>query len=156
MLIYGINHITLKVRDLAASDRFYRKILGLKPVGQRPGMRFYSTGAHHHDLALMQVGSNAAAPALQQVGLAHFCLNVVDEAALTELYRKCLAAGLAVSEGVDHRVMHAFYVLDPDGHVVELGVDVPVERWAGDPNPYAVDKPYPIVLDSQTEKKKNA
>lgn len=156
MLIHGINHIVLKVRDLEASDRFYREILNLRLVGQRPGMRFYSAGAHHHDLALMQVGAGAAVPGSHETGLAHFCLDVVDEAALVELYRKCLGAGIAVSDGVDHRVMRAFYILDPDGHVVELGVDMPVEHWGNDSNPYSVDKPYSLDVASQTEKKKNA
>ena len=63
MLICGINHITLKVRDLLASDRFYREILGMNQVGQRPRMQFYSSGAQHHDLALLQVEPNAALPA---------------------------------------------------------------------------------------------
>ena len=144
-MICGINHITLKVRDLLASDRFYREILGMNQVGQRPRMQFYSSGAHHHDLALLQVGPNAASPAPHQTGLAHFCLNVVNEEALTALYRKCLDAGIVVSGGVDHMVMHAFYALDPDGHMVELGVDTPSETWADTLNPYAVDKSYQLA-----------
>lgn len=145
MSIHGINHITLKVRDLLASDRFYREILNLKPVGQRPGMRFYSTGAFHHELALMQAGPEGEAPGPHQTGVAHFCFNVVDEAALTALYRKCQEAKIAVSGGVDHGVMRSFYVLDPDGNVVELGVDMPAEAWANLQNPYAIDKPYRIL-----------
>ena len=146
MLIRGINHITLKVRDLPASDRFYREILGLRPVGKRPGMLFYSAGAHHHDLALLQVGPGAASPASHQTGLAHFCLDVVDEAALITLYRKCLDAGIVISGGVSHTVMHAFYALDPDGHVVELGVDTAAETWGDSLNPYAADKPYQLAF----------
>ncbi len=38
--------------------------------------------------------------------------------------------------------MHAFYVTDPDGHTVELGVDTPAENWAETLNPYIADKPY--------------
>ncbi len=147
MCIRGINHITLKVRDLEASDRFYREILGLEQVGERSGMRFYSTGAHHHDLALLQVGKDALPPAAEQTGLAHFCLNVVDEAALCLLYRKCRDADIILSEGVNHLVMHAFYALDPDGHLVELGVDMPPETWIDIRNPYAKDLPYPDVSD---------
>lgn len=145
MLICGINHITLKVRDLEASDRFYREILELKQVGQRKGMRFYSTGAHHHDLALLQVGRDATSAPPHQTGLAHFCLNVVDEAALGMLYRKCLDAKIMLSDGVSHLVMHAFYAQDPDGHIVELGVDMPLSGWKDTPNPYAKDMPYQFV-----------
>lgn len=109
MCIRGINHITLKVRDLEASDRLYREIPGLEQVGQRPGMRFYSTGAYHHDLALLQIGMDASSPAAKQTGLAHFCLDVTDEAALCLLYRKCRDADIILAEGVNHLVMHAFY-----------------------------------------------
>lgn len=145
MLTSGVNHITLKVRDLWASDRYYGEILGLRLVGKRAGMLFYSAGGHHHDLALMQVGPNAASPVSHQTGLAHFCLNVVSEAALIALYRKCLDAGLVVSGGVSHVVMHSFYIQDPDGHTVEMGVDVPMEAWTDKLNAYAKDEHYRIL-----------
>lgn len=145
MLIFGINHITLKVRDLEASDWFYREILELKQVGQRKGMRFYSTGAHHHDLALLQAGTNAISPPVHQTGLAHFCLNVVDDVALDTLYRKCRDAKITLSGGVSHVVMRGFYALDPDAHVVELGVDMPLDSWKDSSNPYANDIPFQFV-----------
>ncbi|MDA8152951.1 MAG: VOC family protein, partial [Acidithiobacillus sp.] len=53
-MLHGINHIALPVRSLDVSDRFYRGILGLRAVGERPGMKFYTAGLHHHDLALME------------------------------------------------------------------------------------------------------
>ena len=145
MFLFGINHITLKVRDLEASDWFYREILDLKRVGQRKGMRFYSTGAHHHDLALLEIGMDATSPPAHQTGLAHFCLNAVNEAALATLYHKCLDANITLSDGVNHMIMRSFYALDPDGHVVELGVDMPAETWMDILNPYAEDVAYQLV-----------
>lgn len=53
MHIDGINHITLRVCDLYLSEQFYTQVLGLKRVGQRPHMRFYSSGRFAHELALM-------------------------------------------------------------------------------------------------------
>ena len=53
-MLHDINHIALPVRNLEVSDRFYRGILGLRAVGERPGMKFYTAGLHHHDLALME------------------------------------------------------------------------------------------------------
>jgi len=141
MFLRGISHVVLKVRNLTASDRFYRQILGLERVGERPGMWFYRAGGHHHDLALVEVGEGAAAPRRDQTGLLHFCLDVQDEAALAELHRRCRAAGVPVLGAIDHNVMRAFYVLDPDGHTVELGVDVPQAEWA---DPFAADRPYPL------------
>ncbi len=75
-MLHGINHVLLPVRKLAISDRFYREILGLKPVGERPGMKFYTAGLHHHDLALLETGNG---PLLPASGFAHFCLDVGNE-----------------------------------------------------------------------------
>ncbi len=144
MLLRGINHVTLKVRDLEVSERFYCGVLGMQRVGERRKMRFYAAGAHHHDLALMEVGARAGSPRVEETGLAHLCFDVADERALTLLYERCLAAGLAVSTGVDHTITHGFYVLDPDGHDVELAVDVPREQWARTPAPFALDRPYAL------------
>jgi catechol 2,3-dioxygenase len=141
MNLRGINHIVLKVRDLEASDAFYQGVLGMEKVGERGGMWFYHAGGHPHDLALVETGARAAAGEAQS-GLFHFCLDVPDEKALAELYRRCREAGVRVSGGVDHSVMRSFYVTDPDGNVIELGVDVPKENWPADP--FATDKPYRI------------
>ena len=138
----GINHVVLKVRDLAASDRFYRGVLGLERVGERPGMVFYTAGGHHHDLALVEFGAQASSPRHDQTGLFHFCLDVPDETALAELYRRCRQEGVPMLGSVDHTIMRSFYVRDPDGHVVELGFDVPKEEWSHLPNAFLVDQPY--------------
>ncbi len=114
----------------------------MQRVGERPGMWFYRAGGHHHDLALVDVGPQAEAPKRMSTGLFHFCLDVSDEQALAELYKRCEAAGVKVLGAVDHTVSRGFYVQDPDGHVVELAVDVPEQEWAGVDNPFAQDREY--------------
>lgn len=145
MAIRGINHIVLKVRSLTESDRFYSGALGLKRVGERAGMWFYSAGEHHHDLALIEVGNRALSPDKRQTGLFHFCLDVDSEAALASLHRRCKEAGIAVLGEVDHNIMRSFYVQDPDGNVVELGVDLPREEWFDQLTPFARDRAYSIT-----------
>ncbi|MBS1912907.1 MAG: VOC family protein [Bacteroidetes bacterium] len=144
MALQGINHLVLKVRDLAVADRFYRELVGLELVGARAGMRFYSAGAHHHDLALLEVGPDAAVPSRRQVGLFHFCFDVSDEAALAEIYHRLRDAGADLRGTADHGVMRSFYVRDPDGNLVEFGVDIPRDEWAGEADAFAGDRPYAI------------
>lgn len=40
--------------------------------------------------------------------------------------------------------MRSFYVQDPDGNVVELGVDVPQEEWAQNAAPFTRDTAYAL------------
>ncbi len=138
MAINGINHASLRVRNLDVSEHFYIEVLGLKRVGTRGIMRFYSSGRYAHELALVED------PDFQnrdEEGLLHLCFNVESEEALRGLYQRCRAAGVPVSGGVDHVVMHAFYSLDPDGYVVELGVDRPRQEWEHNSNAFASDRP---------------
>lgn len=142
MELRGINHVVLKVRNLEASDRFYREVLGLEKVGDRGAIWFYSAGAHHHDLALLEIGEDAQGPSPASPGLFHFCFDVPGEAALGRLYRRCREARVQILGGVDHNISRSFYVRDPDGNVVELTVDIPREQWADQANPFAEDRPY--------------
>lgn len=142
MALRGINHVVLKVRSLEASDRFYREVLGLTRVGERGRMWFYTAGAHHHDLALLEVGADAPAPQDRAAGLFHFCFDVTGETELAVLYQRCRDAGAEILGGVDHNIMRSFYVRDPDGNVVELGVDVPGKEWDNQDHPFAFDRPY--------------
>ncbi len=145
MALQGINHVVLKVQNLESSDYFYREILGMQKVGERGRMWFYSAGNHHHDLALVELGSQATAPSKQQTGLFHLCFNVSDEQALAELHDRCKSFGVTVLGTVDHTIMRSFYVVDPDRHVIELGVDVPQAEWAHLADPFARDVAYSLA-----------
>lgn len=142
MLLQGINHVVLKVKSLIKSDKFYREVLEMQRVADRPGMWFYHAGGHHHDLALVEVGT--ASPQRHQTGLFHLCFDVSDESALAKLYQRCKLAGIPILGTADHTVMRSFYVLDPDGYVVEFGVDVPKEQWANLAAPFARDFAYSL------------
>jgi catechol 2,3-dioxygenase len=143
MLLRGINHAVLKVRSLDASDQFYREVLGMERVGERGRMWFYTAGAHHHDLALVEVGAGATVPGPRHTGLFHLCFDVADANALRELHTRMKQAGVRVSEGVDHGIMRSFYTQDPDGNMIEFGFDVPQSEWKHE-QPYASDRAFEI------------
>jgi catechol 2,3-dioxygenase len=136
MAINGINHITLKTRDIDRAEEFYTKVLGLKKVGQRPHMRFYSSGNFNHELALID---DPSCPKHEQSALVHICFNVSDEASFYALYKHCQEMGQVSSELVNHTIMYSFYLRSPDGYTIEIGIDRPRREWQEHPHPFSED-----------------
>ena len=127
MKIKELGHVVLYVRDLDASLRFYRDILGLKEHGRGKSGRiaFLTAGAHHHDLALEARGPNAPRPPAGSTGLYHIAFQVGDDLVALEAARRHLEThGLEIFGEAGNSVS----VRDPDGHQVELYVDLGAEE----------------------------
>ncbi len=114
----GLDHVVLRVRDQAASTRFYADVLGctVDHVNEAISLVQLRFGEHLIDLlpATEEPGS----------GLDHVCLSIrcADLLALAEELR---ARGVALDGGVVER-RGAFgrgpslYLRDPDGYRIEL------------------------------------
>lgn len=135
MRVFKLGHAVLKVRSLAVSIPFYRDVLGLIEVARYGAhMAFFSCGDNHHDLALLEIGPQAAPPMSRQVGLGHLAFKVGDSLDELRACRDHLAAhGVAISGQADHRVSQALYCQDPDGISIELYVDADPAVWRDDP-----------------------
>ena len=122
----GIDHVVLRVTDIERSLAFYGEILGLALERVIEGAQIYQLrcGRNLIDLVVAPLGSQLAPS--EQRGMEHLCLMVHgDFAAIrahlaahavpiifgpTELYG---ATGFGTS----------VYILDPDGHRLELKAD---------------------------------
>ena len=140
MTVRELGHLVLYVRDVVRSATFYRDVLGwrqiMPEVGQDPvGVAAFSSGRTHHELLLIEVGTDATPiPSGRRVGLYHFGLNVGDtDDDLRDALATVRAAGATVVGTSDHTVTHSLYILDPDGNEIELYVDVPGVDWKSDP-----------------------
>lgn len=126
-----LGHVALFVRDLPATRRFYRDVLGLTETGTGKQGRivFFSAGVHHHDVSCEL--ARAAGPGEQPrgvPGLYHLAFDVgtsLDDLAAARRWVE--GHGLAPFG----ETATSFSVRDPDGHEVELYVD-PGRAAAGD------------------------
>ena len=135
MQIKTLGHAVLRVRNLERSAAFYRDLLGMREVARYGGkMAFFSLGANHHDLALMELGADAAAADPGAVGLYHLAFKVGDTLVeLRAVKAELEASGVEILGMSDHRVSQSLYILDPDGIELELYVDADPALWRDDP-----------------------
>jgi catechol 2,3-dioxygenase len=140
MTVRELGHIVLYVRDVRRSAAFYRDVLGWRQVlpeaGTEPvGAAAFSSGRTHHELLLIEVGSDATPiPPGRRVGMYHFGLKVGDsDDELRAALKAVQDAGATVVGTSDHTVTHSLYILDPDGNEIELYVDVPGVDWKSHP-----------------------
>jgi len=111
--IRGVYEVAIRVRDVAAAERFYREVLGCE-VGLRDERRNW---------VFMRVGDGMIVLQEEQGDWRqqHFAFTVAErdiDAAVTALRRH----GVAVEGPVVHEWIPAtsLYFADPDGHDVEL------------------------------------
>jgi len=124
MKIRELGHVSLFVRDLDATRRFYGGVLGLAETGTGKDGRivFFSAGVHHHDLSCELARAAGPGPQPKGVpGLYHVAFDVgtsLEE--LTAARRHVEAHGLAPFG----EYATGFCVRDPDGHEIELYVEM--------------------------------
>jgi len=137
-----VGHIVLRVSDLDRALAFYSGVLGLREVARRDfgegPMVFLSSGNSHHDIALVETGTNV----VHGDNLHHLALKVGDSLEdLAEVRRTLAANHVAVHMALDHHVSQGLYVSDDDGNLIELYVDADPRLWYDDPSAVANSDP---------------
>jgi catechol 2,3-dioxygenase len=147
--VQNVGHVVLKVRDLERAAQFYREVLGLREVARGTfggRMAFFSaTGENHHDIALFEVGSDAAPHDDNRVGLYHVALRIGNTLEELRAAKAHLAAsGVGTLRFRDHAVSQSIYLTDPDGNGLELYVDGDPAIWRNDPAAVATSVPFEL------------
>ena len=142
MRVRGLGHVVLKVRDLKRSVPFYRDVLGLNEVGHMgDSMVFFSIVDNHHDIALVQTGTEAPEAPKKAPGLAHLALKIGDSLDDLRRARTWLEAnGVEIRRIREHIVSRSIYFADPDGNELEVFVDNEQKVWLDDPELVATSK----------------
>jgi catechol 2,3-dioxygenase-like lactoylglutathione lyase family enzyme len=131
----GINHLALATADMDRTVRFWRDLLGLRLVAGlgRPGYRQYFFEISETDLlAFFEWPSLEPVPEKEHgvpvkgpFVFDHVSLGVSTEDDLWEVKDRLEAAGIWVSEVIDHGFIHSIYSFDPNGVPVEFSWNVP-------------------------------
>lgn len=135
-----LDHVVLRVRDVAAMRRFYCDVLGCTPELDQPGIGLFQLRAGASLIDLVDVNGKlgrmgGAAPGAEARNMDHFCLAVegYDEATIVA-YLKAQGArvgDIGMRYGAEGEGP-SIYVFDPENNVVELkGPPVPGLRVGG-------------------------
>lgn len=128
MKIRALGHVSLFVRDLEATRRFYRDLLGLEETGTGKDGRivFFSAGSRHHDLSCELARAPGPGPQPKGVpGLYHVAFEIgATPDDLEAARRHVVAHGLAPFG----EYANGFCIRDPDGHEIELYVEAARQR----------------------------
>src|SRR5512138_29904 len=86
-----IAHVVIRVRDLQRSRKFYTEVLGMDVMMEIPAIRgvfLANNRRDHHEIALFEVGPEAAGVQAKQIGLAHIAFRLRSEVELQAAYKE--------------------------------------------------------------------
>jgi catechol 2,3-dioxygenase len=135
----ALDHVNILVRNAERSHRWYTEVLGLHtqdtmtyPGSDRLRAAFLSCDpAHAHDIALFEVGEDAAGPRDGQVGLSHVAWRMATLEDFEAMYHRLRARGIPIRVR-DHTVSIGCYFSDPDGNGLEVYYELPRAQWHRD------------------------
>jgi len=126
--ILGLDHVVLRVRDVAALERFYGEVIGCSLERRQPALGLVQLRAGRALIDLVDVAGKIGReggdpPGREGRNMEHFCLRIepFDAAALAaHLRRHGVEPGeVAPRFGADGEGP-SLYLLDPEGNRVEL------------------------------------
>ena len=116
--------ITLGVRDLAASVKFYETGLGLPRMQSPPEVAFFTLngtwlGLYNRDALAADAGVSADGSGYESFSLSH---NVESESEVDEIIQQAVAAGATLVKKPAKVFWGGYsgYFSDPDGHLWEI------------------------------------
>jgi len=126
--ILGLDHLVLRVRDVARVKAFYCDVLGCTPERDREDLGLYQLRAGRALIDLVDVAgtlgqAGGAAPGREGRNLDHLCLRIdpFDSAAIrAHLIRHGVEPGEVVSRYGAEGEGPSIYIEDPEGNTVEL------------------------------------
>jgi catechol 2,3-dioxygenase-like lactoylglutathione lyase family enzyme len=144
----GVNHLAMATGNMDGTIRFWRDLLGMRMVAGigQPGYRHYFFEISDRDMiAFFEWPGIVPAPEKEHgrptsgpfmFDHVSFGLESIDD--LWALKDRISAAGIWVSEVIDHGFIHSIYTFDPNGIPIEFSK--PVENIDLRGNPFMADR----------------
>jgi catechol 2,3-dioxygenase len=132
----SLDHVNIHVRNVERSHRWYTDVFGLytqdtfvsPETGKLRAVFLAADPEHAHDIALFEVGEDAAGLQKGQVGLNHFAWKMASLDDLKEMYQRLQERAVPVRV-IDHTISIGVYFADPDGNGVEVYYELPRSEW---------------------------
>jgi catechol 2,3-dioxygenase-like lactoylglutathione lyase family enzyme len=131
----GINHLAMATGNMEETIRFWRDLLEMRLVAGlgRPGYRHYFFEISANDMIAffewpeVEKGpeKDHGAPVTGPFVFDHVSFEVGSEDDLWQLKDRLEAAGIWVSEVIDHGFIHSIYTFDPNNIAIEFSAPVP-------------------------------
>ena len=131
----GINHLAMATNDMDMTIRFWRDLLRMRLVAGlgRPGYRHYFFEISSHDLIAFFEWPEVApipekdhgVPVKGPFAFDHLSIEVAGDEDLWEIKDRLEAAGIWISEIIDHGFIHSVYTFDPNSIPIEFSAPVP-------------------------------
>jgi catechol-2,3-dioxygenase len=134
MNLTGINQITLRVNDVRLAEEFYAGILGFR-VDHRAGANISYLRLNSDMLVLVKAETPGTADA-RDIRVDHFGFRLASDAEVDEAAVYLDDRGVhLVTRPAHRREGRAFFVMDPDGNLIEFysmnasGLQAPAENF---------------------------
>lgn len=117
----GIDHVALRVRDVAASVAWYELVLGLERIHESVWGEFPAVvGIGSTALALFPAPTEEVdpRPGTHALTIRHIAFRASAQAFL-DAQRHLQQLGIAFQHQ-DHQIAHSIYFRDPNGHELEI------------------------------------
>jgi catechol-2,3-dioxygenase len=125
-----LGHVNIYVRNAEDAHNWYEDILGLHTYDFVPGRAAFMSANldESHEIALMEVGADAAGPEAGRVGLNHMAWRMNNLEDLEEFYYRLKERDVSMGIG-DHGISLGIYFQDPDGNGIEVYYELPRDQW---------------------------
>ncbi len=144
----GVNHLAMATGNMDDTIRFWRDLLGMRMVAGigQPGYRHYFFEISDRDMIAFFEWPGIAATPEKEHGrpvagpflFDHVSFGIKSEDDLWALKDRLAAAGIWVSEVIDHGFIHSIYAFDPNGIPIEFSR--PVENTDPRGKPFLADR----------------